>query len=118
MFQGMRSGDELLMSMRITGCLDYHDCHVSTNQCFSPNSNHLLRRKRDMPAKPQNQTEVSEISKISFRVIMPEDKQTAANMSEGRNGSSSSKSLILMGSLGFVVLLVALGIFVVLKLKN
>ncbi|XP_061395380.1 uncharacterized protein LOC133330994 [Musca vetustissima] len=117
MFQGMHSGEELLMTMRITGCLDYHDCHVATDQCFAPNSNQLLRRKRDMSEKHANQTEISEISKISFRVIMPEDTQSNTYNPHG-HPSSSSKSLILMGSLGFVVLLVALGIFVVLKLKK
>ncbi|XP_073811825.1 uncharacterized protein [Musca autumnalis] len=118
MFQGMRSGDELLMSMRITGCLDYHDCHVATDQCFSANSNNSQRRKRDATSPQANQTEISEISKISFRVIMPEATMSDSHNNLNSLGSSSSKSLILMGSLGFVVLLVALGIFVILKLKK
>lgn len=27
MFQGMQSGDEMLMSVRIIACLNYEDCH-------------------------------------------------------------------------------------------
>lgn len=28
MFQGMKSGDEMMMNIRIIGCLDHHDCHL------------------------------------------------------------------------------------------
>ncbi|XP_075167523.1 uncharacterized protein LOC142239615 [Haematobia irritans] len=115
MFQGMHSGDELLMTMRITGCLDFSDCHVRADQCSAAGEN-LIRRKRDMMKSSENQTEVSEISKFSFRVIMPGDTNLIA--AEDNFESSQSKSLILMGSIGFVALLIALGIFSVLKLNK
>lgn len=28
MFQGMKSGDEMVMTVRIIGCMDHHDCHL------------------------------------------------------------------------------------------
>lgn len=28
MFQGMRSGDEMIMTVRIVGCIDSHDCAI------------------------------------------------------------------------------------------
>lgn len=27
MFQGMKSGDEMIMNVRLIGCMDHHDCH-------------------------------------------------------------------------------------------
>uniref|UniRef100_A0A1I8PZK0 ZP domain-containing protein n=1 Tax=Stomoxys calcitrans TaxID=35570 RepID=A0A1I8PZK0_STOCA len=115
MFQGMHSGEELLMTMRITGCLDSRDCQVAADQCFAPNGN-LIRRKRDTLPTEQNRTEISEISKISFRVIMPGEHvpMTTADLPQ----ADQSKAFILMGSIGFVALLVALGIFSILKLKK
>lgn len=122
MFQGMRSGDELLMSMRITACLDLKDCQVSANQCSAASGN-LIRRKRDLPETSekaaQNHMEMSEISKISFRVIMPGEDIGEEGVDNALNPTAAqSKSMILIGSLGFVGLLVALGIFITIKLKK
>lgn len=30
LFQGMNSGDEMFMSVRVVGCIEHHDCAVST----------------------------------------------------------------------------------------
>lgn len=119
MFQGMRSGEELIMSMRITGCLEHQDCYVNTEQCNHPNSSLLKRRKRDMTPLTHNNTEISEISKISFKVIMPEEESVSkANDYMSNNFKSQTKSFILFGSLGFIALLLCLGIFALIKFRK
>lgn len=44
MFQGMKSGDEMMMTVRIVGCMDHHDCHFVSSFLYgncvaSTNSN-------------------------------------------------------------------------------
>ncbi|KAI8124841.1 hypothetical protein FF38_04461 [Lucilia cuprina] len=118
MFQGMRSGEELIMSMRITGCLEQQDCYVNTDQCNNFNTSNLKRRKRDLfNSTSHNNTEISEISKISFRVIMPGEESTEQNYNP-ESLKAQSKSLILFGSLGFIALLICLGIFALFQTKK
>lgn len=122
MFQGMRSGEDVIMSMRITGCLEYQDCHINQEQCSNPNTVGLIRRKRDKPHDAtRNNTEISEISKISFKVVMPHEND-ALNERVGDPSSdgfrNQTKSLILFISLGFIALLICLGIFVLIKFRK
>ncbi|XP_065368700.1 uncharacterized protein LOC135961132 [Calliphora vicina] len=119
MFQGMRSGEELIMSMRITGCLEHQDCYVNADQCNNFNTSNLKRRKRDMlnSNTTANNTEISEISKISFRVIMPGEEVPDSNYSPA-SLKAQSKSLILFGSLGFIALLMGVGIFALIKFRK
>ncbi|KAM7344136.1 uncharacterized protein ACRADG_010973 [Cochliomyia hominivorax] len=120
MFQGMRSGEELIMSMRITGCLEYQDCYVDTEQCSHLNTSQLRRRKRDMSNtnEARNNTEISEISKISFKVVMPEEESISDTENTSANLKTQTKSFILFGSLGFIALLMCLGIFVLIKFRK
>lgn len=120
MFQGMHSGDELVLSMRITGCLEPQDCRVNAEQC-PLSAGYQRRRKRGTETMPtNNSSEVSEISKISFKVVMPEDNNIVAAKSNNGIGNirESSKSFILIGCLGFIIVLIVLGIFAMLKLKK
>ncbi|XP_054737888.1 uncharacterized protein LOC129244296 [Anastrepha obliqua] len=147
MVQGMRSGDELIISMRITGCLEAHDCHVDASNCSAVNN--LWRRKRNASAnraettsqqRASNGSEVSEISRIAFRVIMPgegaqklkgtdasesiERKEQAATVAtplwEKTHGAMlvELSAVKLISAVGFVLLLTCLGIFAAVKLTK
>ncbi|XP_037941001.1 uncharacterized protein LOC119673955 [Teleopsis dalmanni] len=123
MFQGMRSGDEVVMTMRIHGCLEQHDCYISTQEC---SVNNLGRRKRntddlERKATMDNDTEISEISTIAFRVLMPNMNATTVIDDEKKEDQEHMKNfqiINLIGSLGFVALLTCLGIYAALRLRK
>ena len=74
MFQGMRSGEELVMSIKIAGCLEHVDCFVNTQSCNNGAGNNpaISRLRRSLHNNiTTNATEFAEISSISFRVEMP-----------------------------------------------
>ncbi|EDW79701.1 uncharacterized protein Dwil_GK17924 [Drosophila willistoni] len=112
MFPGMRSGDILVMSMRMTGCLEREDCQVKAQDCLAQ------RRRRNA----SNGTEISELSHLTFRVIMPnralvttaEDDLTSVVL-ENPEIIETSKTLALIGSLGFIVLLLGVAIVALYK---
>ncbi|XP_030375616.1 uncharacterized protein LOC115624908 [Scaptodrosophila lebanonensis] len=115
MFQGMRSGDVLIMSMRITGCLEREDCQLTAQDCVVGGTQ---RRRRDTTGQG-NGTEASELSHITFRVILPEATEERSSKEEEQSNehvADFSKSLALGGSLGFVILLLGLGIVAAYKL--
>lgn len=147
MFQGMHSGDELVLSMRITGCLEARDCHVDVSNCSAVTN--LWRRKRntvDGVEYQQNTTngnEVSEISRIAFRVMMPNDEaeklmdppRDASQKSNNKAGEQQHASpslweqahngmlvemsaLKLISAIGFVLALTGLGIFAAVKFSK
>ncbi|XP_004517821.1 uncharacterized protein LOC101451116 [Ceratitis capitata] len=150
MFQGMRSGDELVLSMRITGCLEARDCHVDASNCSAITN--LWRRKRntnlsdeshsEYEKRASNGAEVSEISRIAFRVMMPKGvgeeikegvditRERAANNEQIESTSQSlwqkahsnmvveMSAVKLISALGFVLLLTGLGIFAAVKLTK
>ncbi|XP_020803576.1 uncharacterized protein LOC110180261 [Drosophila serrata] len=116
MFPGMQSGEVLVISMRITGCLEREDCQVTSQDCLPSVGQ---RRRRNV--SHGNGTEVSEVSHLSFRVIMPgvEEREFSKEMrdSGGKNSNirEVSKSLALFGSLGFVVMLLGVAIVALYK---
>lgn len=61
MFQGMKSGDEIQMSVRLVGCMEHQDCYVDPLAC----GGNSLRGKRSVLE------ENSDTSTISFRVEFP-----------------------------------------------
>ncbi|XP_034654549.1 uncharacterized protein LOC117892424 [Drosophila subobscura] len=107
MFPGMRSGDVLVMSMRISGCLEREDCQITAQDCL-PSVAQRRRRNADTTAAAGNGTEISEFSQLSFRVIMPgvEEEEVPAM----RHVLGASKSLALWGSVAFVALLLAVAL--------
>ncbi|KAM8713296.1 hypothetical protein ACLKA7_013587 [Drosophila subpalustris] len=118
MFPGMHSGDLLVMSMRITGCLEREDCQLTAQDC-QPGV--AQRRRRDTLQNTHgNATEASELSHITFRVMMPsmEQEMESAVVHDlpKENVAEVSKSLALFGSLGFVVLLMGVAIIAIYKL--
>lgn len=138
MFQGMRSGDELVLSMRITGCLEERDCHVDASNCSAVTN--FQRRKRNAVVDVKNQrsithgSEVSEISRIAFRVMVPNGEaveliDSPSNASQNAvikvggehayNGMLLEVSALkLISAVGFVLALTGLGIFAAVKLSK
>lgn len=114
MFPGMRSGEVLVISMRITGCLEREDCQVTTQDCLPSVGQ---RRRRNV--SHGNGTEVSEFSQLSFRVIMPGVEQDLPKERDFKDENLGvrevSKSLALFGSLGFVVMLLGVAIVALYK---
>lgn len=118
MFPGMHSGDVLVMSMRITGCLHREDCQQTTQDCLP---NVAKRRRRNTMG---NETEVSNNS-ISFKVFArsieedEEEERSAVVQDISNQGIPHlSKSLALFGTLGFVVLLLGVLIIAFYKLEK
>ncbi|XP_017068800.1 uncharacterized protein LOC108106336 [Drosophila eugracilis] len=114
MFPGMRSGEVLVMSMRITGCLEREDCQVTAQDCLPSVGQ---RRRRNVSYG--NSTEVSELSHLTFRVMMPDEEVISSKEGDIDSGGSGvrevSKSLALFGSLGFVVMLLGVAVVALYK---
>lgn len=68
MFQGMKSGDEVVMSIRILGCVNRNDCE-SPVQCGLLKNGGRIRRH----AKETADDHV-EITRISYRVADPQEE--------------------------------------------
>lgn len=60
MFQGMKSGDELVMNVKLSGCLFQKDCQLNCD------AHHSSRIARDTTHQPS-----TEIAHLSFRVVDP-----------------------------------------------
>ncbi|KAH8384692.1 hypothetical protein KR093_005568 [Drosophila rubida] len=121
MFPGMLSGDLLVMSMRITGCLEHEDCQVRPQDC-QPSI--AQRRRRNATPTHGNATEASELSRVMFRVILPNGQQAAELEAaserelQAENVAAVSKSFALYGSLGMVVLLMGVAVVAVYKFQK
>ncbi|XP_022226503.2 uncharacterized protein LOC111076827 [Drosophila obscura] len=117
MFPGMRSGDVLVISMRISGCLEREDCQITAQDCL-PSVAQRRRRNAALQAAA-NGTEISELSHLTFRVIMPGAEQEQEPVPAVRDAAGHiqgvSKSLALFGSVAFVVLLLAVAIVALYK---
>jgi len=114
MFPGMRSGEVLVISMRITGCLEREDCQVTAQDCLPSVGQ---RRRRNV--SHGNGTEVSELSHLTFRVVMPGEGDVSPKGTDMENENLGvkevSKLLALFGSLGFVVMLLGVAIVALYK---
>ncbi|XP_017049533.2 LOW QUALITY PROTEIN: uncharacterized protein LOC108093773 [Drosophila ficusphila] len=114
MFPGMRSGDVLVISMRITGCLEREDCQVTAQDCLPSVGQ---RRRRNV--SHGNSTEISELSHLTFRVIMPGEEDVFSKEGDIQDVNVKvrdvSKSLALFGSLGFIVMLLGVAIVALYK---
>ncbi|ALC41001.1 CG13196 [Drosophila busckii] len=115
MFPGMHSGDLLVMSMRLTGCLEHEDCQLTPQDCLPGVAQ---RRRRDTP--DHNSSAASEISHLSFRVLMPqlEARELEQSAAVSEQFARVSKSMALFGTLGFVVLLMGVAIIAIYKLRK
>lgn len=80
MFQGMKSGDEVVMSIRISGCVSKSDCDTTTHCGLLKNGGRIRRN-----AKKDEGEDHVEITKISFRVADPLEKEREANEWQSRS---------------------------------
>lgn len=96
MFQGMKSGDEVVMSVRIQGCVHRNDCQPG--HC-DPN-NRVRNRRENLSHN------LSEVATISFRVASPEDQQKFRRADESISNSVFAWSCvgIALGFLGLLLL--------------
>lgn len=110
MFQGMRSGDELVMTIKISGCLDEHDCHVDQHSCLNRDLNRL---KRSAIEDPKNGNEISEVSRISFRIVVP--GESSSDYSDDIQFASGENILFVGSFLGIIGLFIIIGLLIYLK---
>ncbi|XP_052888491.1 uncharacterized protein LOC128296994 [Anopheles moucheti] len=118
MFQGMRSGDEMVLRVRIVGCVDRRECLVDNCQTTA-------RSKRDTenpategheangttPASTTTTTTPSpplaETASIAFRIMLPpEDAASADPQDNPTAGTSHSLLWITLGTTSTIVLIV------------
>lgn len=78
MFQGMKSGEEVVMSIRILGCINRNDCEAS--HCGSLKNGGRIRRD----IKKEDDEHV-EVTKISFRVADPQEQDREAKEMDQRS---------------------------------
>ena len=68
MFQGMRSGDEVVMSIRLMGCVNRNDCETSPGHCIGGRTTGRIRRETT------DKEDHVEVTRISFRVADPQEE--------------------------------------------
>ncbi|XP_055628307.1 uncharacterized protein LOC129769839 isoform X2 [Toxorhynchites rutilus septentrionalis] len=108
MFQGMHSGDEMVMRVRIVGCVDRRECTVEN--CAS------IRSKRNTASNatieettvdPQEHELPSEVASISFRIMIPSNS-TVSIQPAPQSSSILTLSAVAI-SLIMVIALIILG---------
>lgn len=72
MFQGMKSGEEVVMSIRIIGCVNRNDCE-GQSQCVLSNGGRIRRNLKNASGAADH----VEVTKISFRVADPVEEERA-----------------------------------------
>lgn len=114
MFQGMKSGDEMIMSVKIAACIDQSDCFVVNTQfgsavdfccCYRiflySQDKVACERFTGRARRDTNQSNnLSEVSTISFRVEMPKNVTNRATYVAANN--TGIMSLIL--TLSFIIM--------------
>lgn len=98
MFQGMKSGDEVVMSIRVLGCVNKQDCETTTQCGFLKNGGRIRRETK-------NNEDHVEVTKISFRVADPQEKDREAKELESRSLIITWGCIgIALGLLGLIIL--------------
>uniref|UniRef100_A0A1A9X5H8 ZP domain-containing protein n=1 Tax=Glossina brevipalpis TaxID=37001 RepID=A0A1A9X5H8_9MUSC len=117
MFQGMSSGDELIMSIRITGCLYSKDCSINSIECGYADNSSLERHIRSVEMienSLSNASETFEISKIPFRVSVTVDERL--NLSYVQ--ALKIRFTFLLAFLTFITILIGIVTFFKFKLNK
>ncbi|KAL9880015.1 uncharacterized protein ACN2A1_011672 isoform 1-T1 [Glossina fuscipes fuscipes] len=113
MFQGMSSGDELIVSVRISACLYPQDCSVDAKECAGyAETSSLVRHKRSRETNSSsffNVSETSKISKIPFRVFTITDDERL--ISSSYQPALEMRLPFLIGFLSFIIISMAVVIF-------
>lgn len=97
MFQGMKSGDEIIMNVKVIGCMERGDCLIDCER----NSD---RFKRSLD-------QLSEISQISFRIEIPKVADVEVNR---LNSNNSILIIAAIGSFCLICLIALISVY----LKN
>lgn len=97
MFQGMKSGDEIIMNVKVIGCMERSDCSID------------CERKSDRFKRSLDQS--SEISQISFRIEIP---KTADELNRSFNSNKSISLIAAIGSFCLICLIALISVY----LKN
>ncbi|XP_062556064.1 uncharacterized protein LOC134220940 [Armigeres subalbatus] len=111
MFQGMRSGDEMVMRVRIVGCVERRECTVEN--CST------VRSKRDAAGNstanaPDEDELPSEVASISFRIMLPSN--SSVDLRTGAEPTSSFLTLSLAVVISVVMLVALIVLITVIKL--
>ncbi|XP_052873186.1 uncharacterized protein LOC128278496, partial [Anopheles cruzii] len=111
MFQGMRSGDEMVLRVRVVGCVDRRECLVEN--CVT------ARSKRETAGHSANDTVapalLTETSSIAFRIMLPED-DVASSRANRVDGPRTPQSLLWVTVGTTATVLLAIGALVLLLL--
>uniref|UniRef100_A0A182MES4 ZP domain-containing protein n=1 Tax=Anopheles culicifacies TaxID=139723 RepID=A0A182MES4_9DIPT len=120
MFQGMRSGDEMVLRVRIVGCVDRRECLVENCQTTarskrdteSPaseghNANETTSSTNTMttttaPPSPP----LSETASIAFRIMLPPEDAATSDPQNNPTGTSHTLLWITLGTTSTIVLIV------------
>ncbi|XP_055313280.1 uncharacterized protein LOC129574815 isoform X2 [Sitodiplosis mosellana] len=112
MFQGMKSGDEMIMTVRVLGCMDHHDCHLDPINCADHQTTNRVRRQAERDKNADKTLEpLVDVSNISFRVVMPSDRQTIKSFSHETVNNSNNK-----GEIAFFVTVAVVSFLIVIVL--
>ncbi|XP_049547432.1 uncharacterized protein LOC125958245 [Anopheles darlingi] len=125
MFQGMRSGDEMILRVRIIGCVDRRECLVE-NCATARSKRETLETDNATMATAGNDTTVvpllTETASIAFRIMLPPNGTSGEQRGDdgeeplaGSSGFHSSQSLLWI-TVGATVLLVIGGLALALLL--
>lgn len=108
MFQGMRSGDEVVMSIRVIGCVNKYDCEAPL-QCGVLKNGGRIRRSHKEDA------DRVEVTKISFRVEDPQEEDREMKELQYRSLVMTWSCIgIGLGFLGLIIL----GLMIIYHVKN
>ncbi|XP_053679154.1 uncharacterized protein LOC128730146 [Anopheles nili] len=125
MFQGMRSGDEMILRVRIVGCVDRRECVVD-------NCPTIARSKRETDAPTLEGLEpnatltaatvepLAETASIAFRIMLPSEEPASVRDPQDYPSGPIPHSLlwITLGTTGAFVLAVGLLALVLLALRH
>ncbi|XP_053659869.1 uncharacterized protein LOC128708914 [Anopheles marshallii] len=116
MFQGMRSGDEMVLRVRIVGCVDRRECLVENCQTTA-------RSKRDtenpaaeghaangtIPSSTTTTTPspaLAETASIAFRIMLPPEDGAFTDAQDNPTGTSATLLWIALGTTSTIVLII------------
>uniref|UniRef100_A0A182SS35 ZP domain-containing protein n=1 Tax=Anopheles maculatus TaxID=74869 RepID=A0A182SS35_9DIPT len=116
MFQGMRSGDEMILRVRIVGCVDRRECLVENCQTTA-------RAKRETESSASEELEtngttsstittttpsppLAETASIAFRIMLPPEVASSTDPQDYPPGPSQTLLWITLGTTSTIVLVV------------
>ncbi|XP_058458056.1 uncharacterized protein LOC131434859 [Malaya genurostris] len=108
MFQGMHSGDEMVLRVRVVGCVDRRECSVEN--CAT------IRSKRETTDIKGETTETiehelpSETATISFRIMVPSEATTRRSLSPLSTSVLTLWATVVVSLIILIALIVLMGL--------